>query len=74
MIKEFMNEESGQGMAEYALIIALVGVALIMALKKLSGGINNVFDKATNELQSADPNASSKAPAATTTGGSTDSI
>lgn len=51
MIKEFMNEESGQGMAEYALIIALVGIALIAVLNKLSKGIGGVFSKTSDTLQ-----------------------
>ncbi len=33
----------GQGLVEYALIIALVSIALIAALTALAGGIGNVF-------------------------------
>ena len=55
MIKEFMNEESGQGMAEYALIVALVGVALIAALNGLKDGIGNVFKKTEDTLKTAAP-------------------
>ena len=36
--------ESGQGMVEYGLIIALVGVALIAALGTLKGKISTVFE------------------------------
>lgn len=39
-----MKREEGQGMAEYALIIALIAVVLIGALGVLSGGISGVFD------------------------------
>jgi pilus assembly protein Flp/PilA len=39
----FKNEESGQGMVEYALIIALVAVALITALVLLKNQIANIF-------------------------------
>ena len=38
-----LNREDGQGMAEYALIIALVAVMLILALQALTGGIEGVF-------------------------------
>jgi len=38
----FANEE-GQGMAEYALIIALVAIVLAASLTQLSGGITGVF-------------------------------
>jgi pilus assembly protein Flp/PilA len=41
-VAEFKREE-GQGMAEYALIIALVAVALIAALGLLTGGVSGVF-------------------------------
>ena len=55
-MKKFLNwfksEESGQGMVEYALIIGLIAVVLIVALGALSGGIENVFDKSTDELNS----------------------
>jgi pilus assembly protein Flp/PilA len=39
-----LNREEGQGMAEYALIIALVAVLLVGALTLLQGGISGVFD------------------------------
>jgi len=46
----FKNEESGQGMVEYALIIALVSVVAIAALLLLGPAITNMFNKATNNL------------------------
>jgi pilus assembly protein Flp/PilA len=46
------NEESGQGMVEYALIIALVSVAIIGALIALSGGIEGIFGDAEDALNS----------------------
>ena len=42
--------ESGQGLVEYALIIALVSLAAVGALGFLSGKINNLFSKAGNVL------------------------
>lgn len=51
-MKDFMNwfteEESGQGMVEYGLIIALVAVVVIAALTLLGKGIDKQF-KAINE-------------------------
>jgi len=56
LVNWFKNEESGQGMVEYALIIALVSVVLIIALTALSGGIGGVFNKATDDLNNASGN------------------
>jgi pilus assembly protein Flp/PilA len=39
-----MKNEEGQGLVEYALIIALVSVALIGALGLLTGGIQGAFN------------------------------
>jgi pilus assembly protein Flp/PilA len=44
------NEESGQGMVEYGLIIALVAVVLIGALVLMRGGLQSIFGDATNAL------------------------
>ncbi|HEV8636938.1 MAG TPA: Flp family type IVb pilin [Chloroflexota bacterium] len=37
------RDEQGQGLVEYALIIALVSVLLVAALTTLQGGIDKVF-------------------------------
>jgi pilus assembly protein Flp/PilA len=42
-IKTRLNREEGQGMVEYALIIALVAILLVTALTDLKDGIANVF-------------------------------
>ena len=42
-IKARLNREEGQGMVEYALIIALVAILLVTALTDLKDGIANVF-------------------------------
>ena len=49
------SDERGQGLVEYALIIALVSVALVAALGALSGGIDNAFDDVVTALQAAVP-------------------
>lgn len=50
MIKWMSSEESGQGMVEYGLIIALVSVVLIGALTAMNGGLNHVFGVITGQL------------------------
>lgn len=42
-LKNLWNDEEGQGMVEYGLIIALVSIVVIVALTALGGGLNNIF-------------------------------
>lgn len=49
-IKAVLNDEQGQGLAEYALILSLVSILSIAALTALSGGINGVMAKVTAAL------------------------
>ena len=44
------DEAEGQGLVEYALIIALVSIMSIAALTALSGGINAAFGRITAAL------------------------
>jgi pilus assembly protein Flp/PilA len=50
---KFMSDESGQGLVEYALIIALVAIGLIVILTLLRNAIGNVFNTSRNELDAA---------------------
>lgn len=51
LFKRLVNEEEGQGLVEYGLIIAVVAVALITALTTLKGGISTVFSNAETKLK-----------------------
>ncbi len=53
VLAKFWNDESGQGLTEYALIIALVAVGLIGILVLFRNEIGNVFNRAKTELNSA---------------------
>jgi Flp pilus assembly pilin Flp len=44
------DDESGQGLVEYALIVAVVSLGLIMALTFLKRSIAGLFSKAGNSL------------------------
>lgn len=45
MIQGFIKDESGQGMAEYGLILALVAVVVIGSLQLLGGGISTKLNE-----------------------------
>ena len=44
------SDEQGQGLTEYALLIALVSLGLILLLGRYRNAIGNVFRNATNVL------------------------
>ncbi|MBI2763181.1 MAG: Flp family type IVb pilin [Chloroflexi bacterium] len=43
LIASFRNEEEGQGLAEYALILALIAIVAIVALIFLGGEISKIL-------------------------------
>lgn len=47
------NEESGQDLAEYALLIALIAIAVIGSVELLGGDIAGVFDSIAGTLGGA---------------------
>ena len=48
MLKKLWNEETGQGMTEYGLIIGIVAVVLIGVLVLFRGKLANIFNRITN--------------------------
>ena len=53
MFKSFWTDESGQGMAEYAVLIALITLALILLINPFREAIGNVFTAVTGALNTA---------------------
>ena len=49
-LQRFMREEDGQGLVEYALIIAVIAIAVILAMVFLRGQIENIFSNIGNNL------------------------
>jgi pilus assembly protein Flp/PilA len=47
---QFFKEEDGQGLVEYALIIAVIAIAVIVAMIFLRGQIQNIFSNIGNNL------------------------
>jgi len=56
LLVALLADESGQGLVEYALIIALVAVGLIAILLVLRNAIGNVFNNAATQLNNAPTN------------------
>jgi pilus assembly protein Flp/PilA len=52
----FRSDDTGQGLVEYALIIALVAVGLIAILLVLRNSIGDVFNNASEALENAPSN------------------
>jgi len=46
----FLREDDGQGLVEYALIIAVIAIAVIVAMVFLRGQIENIFSNIGNNL------------------------
>jgi Flp pilus assembly pilin Flp len=42
--------EKGQTMAEYAVVLAVITIGIVVALIALSGGINKALDNVTSHL------------------------
>lgn len=53
--EKFRNREEGAGLAEYALLLALIAVVCILALTTLGQNIRDVFDAIAAELVPATP-------------------
>jgi len=51
--KHLLRDESGQDLIEYALVAALVGLAVVAALKGLSNKIGNTTNSVGNTLTNA---------------------
>lgn len=50
MLRRLWDEERGQDLTEYALLVVLIALAAIGALKGLAGSIGNVFNSAALNL------------------------
>jgi Flp pilus assembly pilin Flp len=49
---QFLRDEQGQDLVEYALIVAAVGLALITTVNTLSQGIASLYTSMTADLSS----------------------
>jgi Flp pilus assembly pilin Flp len=52
LVFNFIRDEQGQDLVEYALIVAAVGLALITTVNQLSAGIVSLYQSITGDLSS----------------------
>ena len=50
LLKRLWQEEEGQDLVEYGLLIVLVGLAAIASMQKLASGVETVFSSAATTL------------------------
>jgi pilus assembly protein Flp/PilA len=50
-VMAFLKDEDGASMAEYALLLGVITVALITVITAFRNEISNIFNKTTNTLQ-----------------------
>ncbi len=55
-LEKFVRDEQGQGLVEYALIVALVAIALMSIMVLFRNGIGNAFNESKNRLNNAPGN------------------
>jgi Flp pilus assembly pilin Flp len=53
LMRSFWKDESGQDMAEYALLLALIALVLVVAIGSFKSAIETKFNKATSTLNDA---------------------
>ena len=57
-IKQLFKREEGVAMGKYALLLALIAIALVIAIVGFRNELSNTFNSATNRLQNANNQAS----------------
>ena len=50
MIKRLWQEEEGQDLVEYGLLVVLISLFAVVAMKGLANGISDAFSNATVQL------------------------
>ena len=50
LLKKFLNDEEGQDLVEYALLLVFLALAAITVLPTLGNSVNNVFSRSASTL------------------------
>jgi pilus assembly protein Flp/PilA len=51
--RKLLNEEEGQDLVEYGLLVVLISLFAVAAMSSLASGISDAFSNATAQLTSA---------------------
>jgi pilus assembly protein Flp/PilA len=55
-VRNFVNDESGASAAEYALILVVIGLAIVVAATTLSGSISNALSRTADCIDNGTTN------------------
>ncbi len=58
LAKKLWNDESGQGLAEYALLLGLIVIGVVLLIQGMGISIQKIFTKANSDLTTAAAKAS----------------
>jgi pilus assembly protein Flp/PilA len=62
LARTLWNDESGQGLSEYALLLGLIVVGVVAIIASMGGHIKNIFTKSDADLGQADAGGGGGAP------------
>jgi pilus assembly protein Flp/PilA len=53
LARKFWKDESGQGLAEYALLLGLIVIGVVVLIQGMGISIQKIFTKANSDLKTA---------------------
>lgn len=53
LVKSFVNDEQGQDIVEYSLLLVLIGAAAVFVLTTMGTSISQIFSKINDKLSTA---------------------
>jgi pilus assembly protein Flp/PilA len=54
LARTLWNDESGQGLSEYALLLGLIVVGVVLIIASMGESIKNIFTRADTDLNAAE--------------------
>jgi pilus assembly protein Flp/PilA len=54
-VKSFVNNDEGQDLLEYALLVALIALVAIAAVTAAGGSVKTIFNSISSQLNAATP-------------------